>query len=281
MIKMTKARAAALFDALDADGSGEIDDEEFIEGQKFSFLTIFWVFNKQVPFPNDLLSFNQQVFCQNGIQDKNLRTLSPGCQKIEGCMKDFFLLQKDFFFFRMQERFSPQDAWKIFPPGCMKDFFPPGCMKDFFPPGCMKDDVFISLLEAFDGEKIWGEIGLWLHNVKVEIKYAQDMPSMNKIPWNPADTATNRVGIWHDTSSLKLWKVTNQVQKVTSSFVEPDLQLQWLFLLFVCVSGLEKYLEQWAMPFTTVCLFGKRKRRTVCLTQRNALTNWLFFGIVA
>ena len=27
-----KARAAALFDALDADGSGEIDDEEFIEG---------------------------------------------------------------------------------------------------------------------------------------------------------------------------------------------------------------------------------------------------------
>ena len=38
---MTKARAAALFDALDADGSGEIDDEEFIEGQKFSFLTIF------------------------------------------------------------------------------------------------------------------------------------------------------------------------------------------------------------------------------------------------
>ena len=37
MIKMTKARAAALFDALDADGSGEIDDEEFIEGQKFPF----------------------------------------------------------------------------------------------------------------------------------------------------------------------------------------------------------------------------------------------------
>ena len=29
-----KARAAALFDALDADGSGEIDDEEFIEGLK-------------------------------------------------------------------------------------------------------------------------------------------------------------------------------------------------------------------------------------------------------
>ena len=27
--------------------------------------------------------------------------------------------------------------------------------------GCMKDDVFVSLLEAFDGEKIWGEIGLW------------------------------------------------------------------------------------------------------------------------
>ena len=27
-----KARAAALFDALDADGSGEIDDQEFIEG---------------------------------------------------------------------------------------------------------------------------------------------------------------------------------------------------------------------------------------------------------
>ena len=26
--------------------------------------------------------------------------------------------------------------------------------------GCMKDDVFVSLLEAFDGEKIWGEIGL-------------------------------------------------------------------------------------------------------------------------
>ena len=36
-----KARAAALFDALDADGSGEIDDEEFIEGlkdfRKFAF----------------------------------------------------------------------------------------------------------------------------------------------------------------------------------------------------------------------------------------------------
>ena len=30
-----KARAAALFDALDADGSGEIDDEEFIEGWLF------------------------------------------------------------------------------------------------------------------------------------------------------------------------------------------------------------------------------------------------------
>ena len=108
---------------------------------------------------------------------------------------------KTFFFFR---RFVLlQDAWKI------------------FPPGCMKDDVFISLLEAFDGEKIWGEIGLWLHNVKVEIKYAQDMPSMNKIPWNPADTIPQptecKVGIWHDTSSLKLWKVTNQVQKVTSS----------------------------------------------------------------
>ena len=27
-----QARAAALFDALDADGSGEIDDEEFIAG---------------------------------------------------------------------------------------------------------------------------------------------------------------------------------------------------------------------------------------------------------
>ena len=70
-----KARAAALFDALDADGSGEIDDEEFIEG------------------------------------------LTPGpVQNVQQIMK---------------------------------------CS-----PGCMKDDVFISLLEAFDGEKIWGEIGL-------------------------------------------------------------------------------------------------------------------------
>ena len=43
-----KARAAALFDALDADGSGEIDDEEFIEGlkdfRKFAFSMQFLVF---------------------------------------------------------------------------------------------------------------------------------------------------------------------------------------------------------------------------------------------
>ena len=43
--KSTKARAAALFDALDADGSGEIDDEEFIEGlnnfRKFLVSRIF------------------------------------------------------------------------------------------------------------------------------------------------------------------------------------------------------------------------------------------------
>ena len=66
-----KARAAALFDALDADGSGEIDDQEFIEG-----------------------ILNVSVFCTTVFS------------------------------------------------------------------GCMKDEEFVALLKAFDGDKIWGEVGL-------------------------------------------------------------------------------------------------------------------------